>query len=92
MIELDIVDLVCGLGLEPLQNDRVFLLGNLHAEVVKDGAETGEGDEARTASVLVLEVRLDQKAAVLHVSAQAFQRVGQNSLLICVEHILGVKN
>ena len=59
MIKLNVVDLVGGFGLEAFQNDAVLLLGDLHAEVVEDGAETREGNEARPATVLVLEVGLD---------------------------------
>lgn len=59
VIELYIVDFIGSLCLEPLQDDGVLLVGDLHAEVVEDGSESGEGDEARPAFVLILEVWLD---------------------------------
>ena len=59
MIELHIIDLVGGLRLEALLDDGVLLVGQLHAEVVEDGAEASEVDEAAPASVFVLEVGLD---------------------------------
>lgn len=92
MVELDVVDLICCLGLEPSQNDVVLLLGYLHAEVVEDGAEAGEGDEARSAPVLVLEVGLNQEASVLHLSTKSLQSRDQDLLLLSVKHVLGVED
>lgn len=84
VVELDIIDLVRGLRLETLLNDQQFLLGDLHAEVVEDGAEAGAGDETTAATILILEVRLDQQAAVLHICAQALQSCEQNLFLLSV--------
>lgn len=46
MVEFHVVDLVRSLRLESLEDDGVLLLGDLHAEVVKDGAESSESNEA----------------------------------------------
>ena len=92
VIELNIVDLVSGLGLESLQDDGLLLLGNLHAEVVEDGTESSESDEARSASVLILEVRLDQKTSVLDISTEASKAGHEDLLFVSVDDILGVKN
>ena len=46
MVKLNIVDFVGSSSLGSLLDDGVFLLGKLHLEVVKDGAESGEGNEA----------------------------------------------
>ena len=59
VIELNIVDFVGSSSLESLLDDTVLLLGELHLEVVKDGAESGEGNKARPAPILVLELWLD---------------------------------
>ena len=36
VVELNVVDFVCGLGLEALKDDCHLLVGHLHAEVVED--------------------------------------------------------
>ena len=59
VIELNIVDFVGSSSLESLLDDTVLLLRELHLEVVKDGAEPGEGNKARPAPILVLELWLD---------------------------------
>ena len=92
VVELHVVDLVGGLGLEALLNDGVLLVGHLHFEVVEDGAEAGEGDEARAALILVLEVRLDQQAAVLHIRAEAHQAGDKHLLFVVVEHVLWIQD
>ena len=92
VIELNIVDLVSGLGLESLQDDGLLLLGNLHAEVVEDGTESSESDEARSASVLILEVRLDQKTSVLDISTEASEAGHEDLLFVSIDDILGVQD
>ena len=71
VVELDVVDLIGCLGHESLEDDCVLFLAHGHPEVVEDGAEASERNEARSASVLVLEVGLDEQASVLHLGAQA---------------------
>ncbi len=92
MVKLHVVDLISSLGLEALLNDGVLLVGDSHFKVVKDGAEAREGNEARAALVLVLEVRLDEQATVLDVGAKAHQTGNQHLLLVVVQHVLGVKD
>ena len=92
VVELDIIDLIGSLGLETPLNDVELLLANLHFEVVEDGAESGKGDEATAALVLVLEVRLDQEASVFDVSAEATEHGNKDLLLLIVENILRVQD
>ncbi len=59
VVEFNIIDLVGGLSLESLGDDVQLLLAHLQAEIVEDGAEASEVDEAAATSVFVLEVWLD---------------------------------
>lgn len=45
MVELDIVDLIGGLGLESLIQDVVFSIGHVQLLRVEDRSETGVGNE-----------------------------------------------
>ena len=92
VVELHIIDLVGCLCLEALLNNRQLLLAHLHFEVVKDGAEASEGDEAAAAPVFVLEVRLNQQTAMLDVNTEALEHGDEDALLLIIEHILGVKD
>ena len=92
VVELDIIDLVGSLGLETSLNDVELLLRHLHFEVVEDGTESGERNEAAAALVLILEVWLDQKASVFDVSAEALEHGDKDSFLLVVEHILRVQD
>ena len=83
MVKLNIVDFVGSFSLESLLNDGVLRICNLHPEVVKDGLEACEGDEARVVAVLVLEVGLDQDAAVSDISSEALEASNQDTFL-CV--------
>lgn len=92
VIKLNVVDLIGGLSLESSENNVVLLLRDSHLEVVKDGSETGKGNETRAAAVLILEVRLNQKTTVLDISTKSSEACNQNLLLLVVEYILGVKD
>ena len=92
VVKLDVIDFVGGLRCEAFLNNRVLLVAQLHPEVVEDGAEAREVDEAAPAPVLVLEVRFDQKATVLHVGTQAHQAGNQNLFFVVVEDVLGVQD
>ena len=91
-VELHVVDFVSSLSLESLQNDAILLVSHLHAEVVKDGLEAGESDKSRSVTILVLEVRLDQKAAILHISGQSCESSNQNLFLCVIQNVLGVQD
>ena len=90
MVKLNIVDFVGSFGLEPLLNDGVLLICYLHPEVVEDGLEACEGDEARSVAVLVLKVGLDQDAAVSDVGSKALEASNQDTFLCIIQDILGV--
>ncbi len=92
VVELNVINLVGCLRLESLLNNVQLLLVHLHAEIVKDGAEASECDEPTSASVLVLEVRLNQQASVLHICAQSLQALDQNFFFSSVQNILRVEN
>lgn len=92
VVKLDVIDLVGSLGHESLLNDVELLLANLHAEVVKDGAETSECDETAAVLILVLEVWFDQQTAQLDISAEALEHGDKNALLLIVKHILRVQD
>ena len=92
VVKLDIVDFVGSLRLEPLQDDAKLLIGDLHAEVVEDRFETCEGNESGMVLVFVLEVRLDQKASILHICAQTLQTCDQNLLLFVIQNVLRVQD
>ena len=92
VVELDVVDFVGCLRLESLQDDGILLIGDLHAEVVEDRFETSEGNESRMVLVFVLEVRLDQQASILDISAQTSQAYDQNLLLIVIQNVLRVQD
>ena len=69
VVKLHIVDFVGSTCLESSQNDVKFFFRQSHSKVVKDGAESREVDEARSALVFVLEVGFDQQTSVFHISA-----------------------
>ena len=92
VVKLYVVDFVCGLGLESLQNDGVLFAANLHSEVVENRLETGEGDEARAALILVLEVWLDEEASVLDISAKPLEATNQHLLLSVVKNVFRVED
>ena len=62
----------------------------MHPEVVKDGLEASEGDEACSVAVLVLEVGLDQDAAVSDVGSKALEASNQDTFLFIIQDVLGV--
>jgi len=92
VIELNVIDFVCSLCLESLLNNCKFFLANLHFEIVKDRSETSESNESTSASVFVLEERLDQQASVLNISAQTLECANQNFFFSSVKDILWIKN
>ena len=92
MVKLHIIDLIGSLRLEALLNDIQLLLSHLHTEVVEDGAESGEGDEAASALILILEVWLDQQTTVLNIGAKALEHGYEDTLLLVVQHVLRVEN
>lgn len=92
MVKLDVVDLIRCLSLEAPLNDVELLLRHLHAEVVEDGAEASERNEAASALVLVLEVGLDQQAAVLHIGAETLEHGDENAFLRIIENVLRVED
>ncbi len=92
VVKLNVINLVGCLRLETLLNNVQLLLAHLHAEIVKDGAEASECDETTSTSVLILEVRLDQQASVLHICAQSLQALNQNFLFSSVQNILRVED
>lgn len=92
VVELHVVDLVGGSGLEALRNYGILCVGHPHLEVVEDGAEPGEVHETASALILVLEVGLDQQATVLDVCAESLEAGHEDTLLLIVEHVLGVED
>lgn len=46
VIELDVVDLIGGFGLESLVNEGEFMLVAQKLNIVEDGAEASHGDES----------------------------------------------
>ena len=92
VVELNVIDFVCSLCLESLLNNCKLLLAHLHFEIVKDGSETSESNESTSASVFVLEERLDQQASVLNICAQTLECGNQNFFFSSVKDILWIKN
>ena len=92
VVELNVIDFVCSLCLESLLNNCKFLLAHLHFEIVKDGSETSKGNKSTSASVFVLEERLDQQASVLNICAQTLEGGNQNFFFSSVQNILWIKN
>ena len=90
MVKLNVVDFVGCSSLESLLNDGVLRICYLHPEVVKDGLEACEGDEACAVAVLVLEVGLDQDAAVSDIGSEALEASDQDTFLCVVQNVLGV--
>ena len=90
MVKLNVVDFVSSFSLESLLNNGVLLIWYLHPEVVKDGLEACEGDEACAVAVLVLEVGLDQDAAVSDVGSKALEASNQDTFLFIIQDVLGV--
>ena len=89
-VELHVIDFVGSFGLESLLNDGILLICYLHPEIVKDGLEACKGDEARSVAILVLEVGLDQDAAVSDVSSKALEASNQDTFLFIIQDVLGV--
>lgn len=92
VIKLYVIDFIGCLGLESLQDDGELLFAHLHSEVVENGSETGEGNEARSALVLVLEVGLDEETSVLDIDAESLEACNQNLLFLIVEYVLRVED
>ena len=76
MIELDVVDFIRRLCLEPLVDQVVFPVGDPQLLIIKNGSEAGVADKSTITLVLILEEWLDQKSSVSHVHS--------NSLHTCV--------
>ena len=64
----------------------------MHLEVVEDGPETCEVNEASSGAVLVLVVWLDQQSSVFHISSNSLQACDEYSLFFVVEDIFWIKN
>ena len=92
MIELNIVDLVVGLSLEPLKDDLVLFLAYLELHGIEDGSEACVGDKAALALVLVLEEGLDQKALIADEPSEALKTRVEDFFLTGVELVLGVED
>ena len=63
MIKFDVVDFVGSAGLESLVNQVELLVAQLKSLVIEDRSESGGGDEATLALVLILEEWFDQEAS-----------------------------
>ena len=92
MIELDVVDLIGGLCLEPLVDQLELVLAHVQLHRVEDRAESSGRHEATVAPVLVLKEGLHEQAFVPHLSADAKEGIVKNSLFGIVENVLGVQD
>ena len=92
MVEFNIVDFICSLGLEAFLDDCHLLIWHLQSESVENWPETGERNEAGSAAVFVLEVGFDQQASVLHFDTKAFKTGNKYLLFFSIKHVLRVKN
>ena len=92
MIKFDVIDLICCLCSETFLDDSVFLLRNLHLEVVEDRSETSEVNKACSCAIFVLEVWLNQEPSVFHISSKSLQTSNKNFFFSIVEHIFWIKN
>jgi len=71
MVELAVVDFVGSFSLESFVNESVLVVATGQFEVVEDLLESAHGKESRALAVLVLEERLDQQSAQLHLTGKA---------------------
>ena len=92
MIELDVIDLIGSLGGETFLDNGVLFFRDLHLEVVEDGPEATEVDEASSCAVLVLEVRLDQQSSVADIGSESCEAGCQHSLFGLDEDIFWVED
>ena len=76
MVELDVVDFICCLCLEPLVDQVVFPVCDPQLLIIKNGSETGVANKSAITLILILEEWFDQKSSMSH--------VGSNSLHTCV--------
>lgn len=92
VVKFNVVDFVCSLSHESLENNTILLVRHLHTEVVEDWLETCEGNKSRSVTILILEVWLDQKTTVFHISAQTLETSDQNLLLRVIQNVLGIQD
>jgi hypothetical protein len=92
VVELNVVDLVSGLRLEPLVDQCEFGFAGQQLEVIENRTEACHADEARSTLVLVLVERLDQQAAVANLRAKSLHKLIEVLLFACVKHVAGVQN
>jgi len=92
IVELNVVDLVSCLGLEPCVKQSEFCFARVQLEVVHNLTEASHRNETAGALVLILEERLDQKAAEANLFAEALQGRVKLLLLLLVKHIKRVQN
>ena len=92
MIEFNVIDLIVGLSLEPLEYNRVLFIRDLQLHVVEYGSESSVRNEAALALVLVLEEGLDEEALVADEPAEALHALIQKLLFITAQDVLGVQD
>jgi len=92
VVELDVVDFIRSLGLESLADDGELFRTHEQLHIIKNRLETSVLDEARVASVLVLEERLQQESPILHIRSNSHQAVMEDSLFLVVDDIFRIQN
>ena len=92
VIELDVVDLIGGFGLESLVNEGEFLLVAQKLNIVEDGAEASHGDESGSGAILVLEEGFDQESSESNLFSKSNEDGVEDLLFFVVQTILGVED
>ena len=92
VIELDVVDLIGGFGLESLVNEGEFLLVAQKLNIVEDGAEASHGDESGSGAILVLEEGFDQESSESNLLSKSNEDGVEDLLFFGVQTILGVED
>jgi len=71
MVEFNIVDFVGTLCLESASDKVILIIGHLHLKVIEDRAESSLSNETRSATVLILEVRLQKESSKTHIGSNS---------------------
>jgi hypothetical protein len=92
VVELNVINLVVSLSLEPLEDDLIFFFGNLELHRVKDGSEASVGNEAALALILVLEEGLNEEALVADEPAEALEAGIEDLFFVSRKLMLRIKD
>lgn len=92
MIEFDIIDFIGCFTLESLIDKMELAIGQPQLLAVKDRSESGAGDEATIALILVLEERLDQQSPVPDLGGELEESLVEFLFFRSTQEILWIQN